>query len=735
MPAEAPKTMPLKLLELPDGVAEVLEKEGIRDLYPPQAKAAPIALQGKNLFLAVPTASGKSLVAYLAALRMVLTKGRKVLYIVPLRALASEKTEELKRFEVLGLRVGVSVGDLDTPDPDLARYDIIVATSEKADSLLRHGSDWLNAIGLVIADEVHLINDPGRGPTLEVTLSKFRRRDPEMQIIALSATVGNSAEVAEWLQAEHVTSTWRPVKLKEGVYYDERVQFTDNSVKKLAFEGDPIWTLVKDGLADGGQCLIFVNTRKSTESIATKVAKLMPKGEEQDFDIGEEAEGTSLAKTLKFCMGKGVAFHNAGLTNEQRKAVENAFKQRRIRVIVATPTLAAGINLPARRVIIRDVFRYDNGMNVPIPVMEIKQMCGRAGRPRYDPYGEAIVLAKGEEEARFILEEYLLGLPEDVRSKLGNEAVLRAHVLSTIASVERETMGGLMDFLSSTFFAFQSETDQLEATAAKIIEFLLLEGMIKEHEGAYSATFFGRRVSDMYIDPMSAVMMRDALRRFTPGMRGFGFLQAVCGTPDMMTVFLKRGDRPVMEELLADKRAELLKDIPTDEADYEYFLAELKTASILEGWMDEEDEEGLLKRTGIGPGDLRNKVDVAQWLIYSMRELANIFNKDAYPLLTEITVRVKHGARAELMPLLQLKGIGRVRARSLYHKGFVSIDHLKRAPASDIARVIGIGDTLAASLKKQVGDAPPLPGAKAKEREREEKEKAEKRGQTNLFDF
>ncbi|MEI6796581.1 MAG: DEAD/DEAH box helicase, partial [Methanomassiliicoccales archaeon] len=261
MPAEAPKTMPLKLLELPDGVAEILEKEGIKDLYPPQAKAAPIALQGKNLFLAVPTASGKSLVAYLAALRMVLTKGRKVLYMVPLRALASEKTEELKRFEILGLRVGVSVGDLDTPDPDLARYDIIVATSEKADSLLRHGSDWLNAIGLVVADEVHLINDPGRGPTLEVTLSKFRRRDPEIQIIALSATVGNSAEVAEWLQAEHVTSTWRPVKLKEGVYYDERVQFTDNTVKKLHQEEDPIWTLVKDGLADGGQCLIFVNTR------------------------------------------------------------------------------------------------------------------------------------------------------------------------------------------------------------------------------------------------------------------------------------------------------------------------------------------------------------------------------------------------------------------------------------------------------------------------------------------
>jgi helicase len=189
---------------------------------------------------------------------------------------------------------------------------------------------------------------------------------------------------------------------------------------------------------------------------------------------------------------------------------------------------------------------------------------------------------------------------------------------------------------------------------------------------------------------------------------------------------------------LADKRAELLKDVPMDDADYEYFLAELKTASILEGWMQEEDEEALLKRTGIGPGDLRNKVDVAQWLIYSMRELANIFNKDAYPLLTELNVRVKHGARAELLPLLSLKGIGRVRARSLYNKGFTTIDSLKRAQATDIARVIGIGDTIAASIKNQVGDARGMEREAPKEKEKpaeKKKEEPEKKGQTSLFDF
>ena len=209
-------------LELPDGVIEVLQEEGIVELHPPQAKAVSFALDGKNLMLAIPTASGKSLVAYLAVLKHVLEWGGKALYIVPLRALASEKFDDLKKFERLGVKVAMSAGDLDSPDPQLDDFDIIVATSEKADSLLRHQSAWLGHITLVVADEVHLIHDPGRGPTLEVTLTKFRKLNPSLQVIALSATIKNAREVADWLNAELVTSEWRPTPLKEGVFLDGR---------------------------------------------------------------------------------------------------------------------------------------------------------------------------------------------------------------------------------------------------------------------------------------------------------------------------------------------------------------------------------------------------------------------------------------------------------------------------------------------------------------------------------
>ncbi|HSV42892.1 MAG TPA: DEAD/DEAH box helicase [Methanomassiliicoccales archaeon] len=727
--------MKVRELQLPEGVADVLEQDGITELYPPQAKAAPLALQGRNLVLAVPTASGKSLIGYLAAARHVLEKGGKVLYIVPLRALAAEKFEDLSKFEPLGMRVGMSIGDFDAPDTRLKDYDVIVATSEKADSLLRHRSDWLSSISLVVADEVHLINEPDRGPTLEVTLAKFRRNNPSMQIIALSATVRNSLELAQWLEADHIADKWRPVRLKEGVYFNEVVRFTDNSKLKVTFDEDPIWSLVKDSLNGGGQCLVFVNTRKSTETVAAKLAKSMrnlatdaPK--EKDLEsLEQEGERTSMAATLKGCLKKGVAFHHAGLTNEQRRFVERSFKAGRIKAIVATPTLAAGINLPARRVIIREVQRYEDGGYVPIPVMEIKQMCGRAGRPRYDSEGEAIILARNENDASFLFDNYLLADSEDIFSKLGNESVLRGHILSCIATGTADSWASLMEFLSSTFFAHQSHVSGIEEVTHRILDFLVKEDMLSRENDVYRTTFFGRRVSDMYIDPVTAVRLRDALRRYGRGMGPFGFLHAICSTPDMMNMYTRRGDADWLEDTLSKHAKHLLCDVPEEPEEYEFFLSEFKTAMTLEEWISETEEEKLLEFMGIGPGDLRNKVELADWLLYSMREMSNMFNKDAYPPLTELMTRMKYGVRAELLDLVKLKGVGRVRARSLYSRGFTSTDRLRRADVRSIAAVIGIGDTLAKGIKDQVGYAEPSEGEAAEDAERSLS------GQTKLFDF
>ncbi|HUM81965.1 MAG TPA: DEAD/DEAH box helicase, partial [Methanothrix sp.] len=176
---------------LPPEAIELYASRGYRELYPPQAEAVERGLlDGKSMLLAMPTASGKTLLAELAMLRAALS-GRRSLYIVPLRALASEKYDSFQKFKELGVAVGISTGDLDKKDERLGRNQIIIATSEKADSLMRNGASWVRDLSVLVVDEIHLLNDPGRGPTLEMTITKLRRCNPALQIIALSATVDN----------------------------------------------------------------------------------------------------------------------------------------------------------------------------------------------------------------------------------------------------------------------------------------------------------------------------------------------------------------------------------------------------------------------------------------------------------------------------------------------------------------------------------------------------------------
>ncbi len=231
--------MRIEELSIPESVKQVIITSGITELYPPQEEAIRAgALEEKNLVLASPTASGKTLIAELCALKHVLERDGKVLYLTPLRALASEKYEEFRKYTVIRKRnrrrvsVGISTGDYDSSDSWLERYDIIITTNEKCDSLLRHRARWVNEISLVVADEVHLLNDAERGPTLEVVLARLMQVNPNAQLLALSATVKNAEEAAEWLKAGSITTEWRPVVLKEGVLLHDEIHFKDGGAHK-----------------------------------------------------------------------------------------------------------------------------------------------------------------------------------------------------------------------------------------------------------------------------------------------------------------------------------------------------------------------------------------------------------------------------------------------------------------------------------------------------------------------
>jgi helicase len=692
--------VPLEGTGLDPEVVRILRASGIESLYPPQAAAAGPVLAGKSLLLACPTASGKSLIAYLALLRAA-RAGRTGLYLVPLRALAHEKAEELEQFASLGLRIGVSVGDFDLPADRLEKVDILVATSEKADGLLRRKSPWLDRLGAVVADEVHLLRDPERGPTLEVCLTLLRRRNPELQIVALSATVANATEVASWLDAESIESTFRPVPLKLGVYREGRITFTDLSTREVPPPGEAVPRLVRTVIVEGGQALVFVNSRRASEQLAAAlaptVARLLgPEGRERAREAAEELgtvseEETEGVRRLGALLPSGVAFHNASLTHPERRIVERAFRDRVLKALVATPTLAAGINLPARRVVVRDTTRYDDslGLQAPIPALEVQQMLGRAGRPRFDPYGEALVVARSPEDEERLIDSYLSAPPEPIVSRLASESALRMHLLALVAGGAVGTPEELDGFFRMTFYGRTLPITELREVVAGVRRFL------EEHDllvpGSFlRATRFGALTSELYLDPLSAVALRGVVEKAPLGVGMFPLLAAIASTPDLPPLFVRRGDEAELHARFVDEAEELLvkpEDPPLD-LPFGTFLACLKTACVLEGWIAETPIVELSERFGIGAGDLRTKVEDAEWLLFGAGRIAGTFQRRLARTIDDLALRVRYGVKEELLDLVRLRGIGRVRARLLYKAGFADREALRAAPLERIAQAL-----------------------------------------------
>lgn len=698
-------------LDISEDVRSALKEQGYVELHPPQAEAIPKALMGKNLVVAVPTASGKSLIGYVTALKVILQDHKKVLYIVPLKALAAEKKDDFDRFSYLGFKTAMSTGDLDSEDRWMNNADVIIATSEKADSLIRHGSSIISDLGLVIADEIHLIHDPTRGPTLEVALTKLKRRNKNLQIIALSATISNADDLALWLNADLIKMNWRPIPLHEGVYYNNEVTFEDGKSIDISGTGDDIWQLISSTINDGGQCIVFVNSRRSTEALAVKYSIEMKilagrtlSSEELDIIEGD-ANSTSLGRKLSACVKCGMAFHNAGLTYKQRHYIEENFRSGNIKCIVATPTLAAGINLPARRVIVRDTKRFEsNSGNTPISVMEIKQMCGRAGRPGYDPYGESILIAKSYSDYEHLMNDYVMCDSESIMSKLGNEHILRSHILGLVATGDASSEEEIIEFIRDTFYGNESKLYGIESAVENVVDFLVKEEMVTRSNDKIYALPFGKRVSDLYIDPKSAVILRNAVNKIKDEVKDFPILHAVSSTPDVLGLYPRKKDEEILSSLQETWCNDLLVDIPEDEDyQYEYFLSNMKTAALMMDWISETDEDTITDNMGIGPGDIRSRVDMVDWILYAMSEIAVIYKPEIVKKLRPMLVRVRYGVKKELIDLVSFRGVGRARARILYDNGIRTRKDITEVDFSKLANLPRIGPALAKSMKEQVG--------------------------------
>ena len=704
--------MNIERLDLPDTAIDFLKSQGFKKLYPPQADSVKSGLlDGQSVLISAPTASGKTLIAILAMLSYVSKNKGKVIYLSPLRALAAEKFSEFRKLEKISLgnkvKVAMSTGDFENIEKNLEKSNVLILTNEKMDSIIRHNAEWVDEIGLVISDEVHLIGDENRGPTLEMILTQLKLLNTKPQIVGLSATITNSDEIANWLGCKLVKNDWRPVPLSEGVCDGGEVTMSDGKTFEVerSLRGTPI-DLGVQSVQQGGQSLVFAETRARSKSLATKAADvislMLEKKEITSLEkiskkILSENEHTELVKTLALLVKKGVAFHHAGLNQKCREVIETEFRKGLIKLLSSTPTLAAGVNLPARRVVISNVNRYNAkvGANRPISILEYKQLCGRAGRPQYDDYGESIIVGNGN--TGDIIDYYINGEPEPIVSKIIDDKSLRTHILSVIVTHPGIKKEEILEFFLQTLGGLQSRKPTLKFAIDISLRFLSSKYLIIKKGDRYAATEFGKKTSMLYIDPLTATYFRDSIENVSiERQHTFGFLHLITNCEEFFPKFsLRQKDYELASLLIENNSSELLEPIS------EYDCS--RSLLALQFWITESTELSLSDSLGIESGDMHRMTENADWLTYCLREISkHVERADLLEELDDLRKRIVYGIKEELLDLVKVKGIGRVRSRLLYKHGIKNLDDLTKIPVNKLAEIDKIGSTIADNIKAEL---------------------------------
>lgn len=487
---------------------------------------------------------------------------------------------------------------------------------------------------------------------------------------------------------------------------------------------DEVSFICYDTLIKNKQIIVFCNSKRGAEAQSDKLVSEL-KSSTQKTEIGKKildaiSSPTKQCRRLAKNVDFGIAFHHSGLNSKQREIIEEEFKEGNIKIICATPTLAAGLDLPAFRVIIRDLKRFSGGWGMNyIPVLEYHQMVGRAGRPSFDNFGESFIIAKDNLEKEQLISKYVLGEAEDITSKLGVEPVLRTNILALICTGTILDSDSLNEFMKNTFFGFQyGSINDILFLIDKILEELDQFGFIKinkeekpqedfvsalklSKKKTFKPTPLGQRVSELYLDPVTANMLITNLRK---NLNLFGVLHLLSSTLEARPLNrVKKKEHELIESFITDNLDNFLLNIPDFfDDEYDDFLNAVKNVLVFYNWMDEVREDVIYDKFGVTPGELNIKLEIFDWLFYSLEEFLKLINKrEDLRFIQKIRLRLKHGVKEEIIPLLKLKGIGRVRARKLYENKVKDLGDLKKIDYAILSDLLG--KKIALDLKKQVG--------------------------------
>lgn len=598
----------------------------IQTLFSIQEKAIKnFVEQDKSCIIATETGTGKTLIGYAGLLKALYYENAKAIYTTPLRALSRQKALELQS-KLKDKKVVLSTGDyvnFEQIEEEIKDCDVLVCTYERLDSLTRKISEvpwfkeWLERVSWTIIDELHMLGEPKRGARLEGTIARLKLINPNIKIIGLSSSIPNVKEIASWLNAEYIKSSWRPIPLRREIVLDHGIGFI--SMFK---------TKIQKIISEGGNILIFTTSRRDCVETAKMIRKFIqiPLKDSERMElkkITDELKKQSMSRQiLDLCdlILHGVAYHHAGLPRFAREIVEDAFAKRLIKVVVATTTLAYGLNFPARMVIVKGLKRYNPEIGDWdwIPKYELKNLIGRAGRYGLDREGYAYIYVPYRDRVHFdfILEYYDTDEVEPVISKLTDEDEIEAQVLATLVAFDNEDPIEISKkFLANTLAYTHVD---VERKVKEVLNELREYDVVDEN---YHVTEFGRLVSRLYIYPATGYYFRDRLQLYS-FLTDYGELKI-----DLVLSIISN----------AKEFGRVAEDI-----------------EAIKYWIEGFSEDVIYSKFDIEMGRLYYLIETAEWLTYSLGRIAEYLGKkrEGKKLIT-LSKRIRYGVPEELIGLCE----------------------------------------------------------------------------------
>jgi len=694
-------------------ILKIWEKRYGPEFLPVQEKAiqqTPL-LQGGSLVVFAPTTSGKTFIAEMLAI-FAIRKGKRVFYLVPTKSLAEEKFAQFQgAYRSLGIVTAISTRDHREWDGAILTkgFDIAILVYEKLQSLLVARPSLLEEIGVVILDELQMISDEERGPTIELLLTKLLRARVRPQLLGLSAVLGEGEALARWLQADLLVEEQRPVALRKGIFCRGIFSYREHNSGK---EGEERWKEIGGeeeidiiillasflGGERGEPTLLFLKDKATVEKAAGKI------GEQVDLPPAEAAieelrtlEETTARDFLIRLLRKGVGIHHADLPLEQRQVIERHFRMGMIRILASTSTLAMGINCPAKNVLIESRQwhydrRYQRTDTRPLPRSIHENMAGRGGRYGYiDDFGRAILVTRSPFKKKVWMDQYIKGGTEPLEPALRMEAAEEA-LLDLVASGEAATLKELAGFFKSTYTARRRWNDKAEALERRIVEALekcRAQGALQiVEEGRIAATPLGEITALKGIRLATAVGISEWMKGADPSnLTDLEILYALALTEDAKRIYVPlpyrerraRNYPALLRKEIADQQEEG-KGIFQRPAAVRQNEAEgaraIKKALILLAWISAKATPEIEQAYDLHAGAIARIGEEFSWLADTASALAVEIGwpTEAVRRLSELSERLIQGVTVRGLALsrMRLPGLGRTSIAGLVKAGYDS---------------------------------------------------------------